>query len=109
MSFPCVICYNDVRPRQHALECDSCQSWQHRTCGSGVTVLEYRNWTGDQEYICSVCRDAEPEPTEGSFDIEVRHIYECIYENISLSWSNIIITYYTRKRHNEVFKKNDHD
>ena len=60
MSFPCVICYNDVRPRQHALECDSCQSWQHRTCGSGVTVLEYRNWTDDQEYICSVCRDAEP-------------------------------------------------
>jgi hypothetical protein len=29
MSFPCVICYNDVRPRQHALECDSCQSWQN--------------------------------------------------------------------------------
>jgi hypothetical protein len=64
MSFPCVICYNDVRPRQHALECDSCQSWQHQTCGSGVTVLEYRNWTDDQEYICSVCRDAGPEPTE---------------------------------------------
>ena len=60
MFFPCVICYNDVRPRQHALECDSCLRWQHRTCGSGVTVLEYRNWTGDQEYICSVCRDAEP-------------------------------------------------
>jgi hypothetical protein len=51
MSFPCVLCYNDVRPRQHALECDSCLRWQHRTCGSGVTVLEYRNWTGDQEYM----------------------------------------------------------
>ena len=91
MSFPCVICHNDVRPRQHALECDSCQSWQHRTCGSGVTVLEYRNWTDDQEYIhvCSVCRDAEPEPTEGSVDIEVRHIYECIYENISYRFNLI--------------------
>ena len=89
MSFTCVICHNDVRPRQHALECDSCQSWQHRTCGSGVTVLEYRNWTDDQEYICSVCRDAEPEPTEGSVDIEVRHIYECIYENISYRFNLI--------------------
>jgi hypothetical protein len=29
MSFPCVICYNHVRPRQHAFECDSCQSWQN--------------------------------------------------------------------------------
>jgi hypothetical protein len=94
MSFPCVICYNDVRPRQHALECDSCLRWQHRTCGSGVTVLEYRNWTGDQEYICSVCRDAEPEPTEGSFDIEVRHIYECIYENISYR-VNLIFEWFT--------------
>jgi hypothetical protein len=64
---------------QYQLECDSCLRWQHRTCGSGVTVLEYRNWTGDQEYICSVCRDAEP---ESSVDIEVRYIYECIYENI---------------------------
>jgi hypothetical protein len=59
------------------------QGGNRSTCGSGVTVLEYRNWTGDQEYICSVCRDAEPEPTEGSVDIDVRHIYECIYENIS--------------------------
>jgi hypothetical protein len=44
---------------EHALECDSCLRWQHRTGGSGVTVLEYRNWTGDQEYICSVCRDVQ--------------------------------------------------
>ena len=36
-----------------------------------------------------VCRDAEPEPTEGSVDIEVRHIYECIYENISYRFNLI--------------------
>jgi hypothetical protein len=65
---------------------DSCLRWQHRTGGSGVTVLKYRNWTDDQEYICSVCRDAEPEPTEASVDIDTSYVntmyvrvYVCVY------------------------------
>ena len=26
MSFPCIVCEQNVRPKQHALECDSCFS-----------------------------------------------------------------------------------
>jgi hypothetical protein len=41
--------------------------------------MEYHNWTGDQEYLWTVSREAaEPQPTEASFNIEVRDIYECI-------------------------------
>jgi hypothetical protein len=32
MSFPCIVCEQNVRPKQHALECDSCFQWQHRLC-----------------------------------------------------------------------------
>jgi len=49
-----------------------------------VTILEYRHWTDDQEYICTVCRDAaEPEPTEASFNIDVFQIYDCIPKTIT--------------------------
>ena len=34
------------------------------------------------------------EPTEGSVDIEVCHIYECIYENISYHF-NLIFEWFT--------------
>jgi hypothetical protein len=34
MSFPCIVCEQNVRPKQHALECDSCFQWQHRLCNS---------------------------------------------------------------------------
>jgi Zn finger protein HypA/HybF involved in hydrogenase expression len=34
MSFSCIVCEQNVRPKQHALECDSCFQWQHRLCNS---------------------------------------------------------------------------
>jgi hypothetical protein len=36
MSFPCIVCEQNVRPKQHALECDSCFQWQHRLCNTGM-------------------------------------------------------------------------
>ena len=41
--FPCVFCDQEVRPRQHALECESCFQWQHRLCNTGES--EQRNFT----------------------------------------------------------------
>jgi len=32
----CISCANVVRPRQQAMQCDSCHRWQHRTCGTGI-------------------------------------------------------------------------
>ena len=34
--YPCIRCRKDVRPRQEALQCDGCDNWQHRTCGTGI-------------------------------------------------------------------------
>ena len=33
--FPCVVCDQEVRPRQHALECESSFQLQHRLCKTG--------------------------------------------------------------------------
>ena len=35
----CIVCAEVVRPRQHGIMCDSCQLWQHRTCGTGKTFF----------------------------------------------------------------------
>ena len=41
--YPCVVCESPVRARQEALQCDSCDRWQHRNCNSGKSKI----------YICS--------------------------------------------------------
>ena len=38
----CIICRKTVRRRQHAIECESCERWQHRVCGTGINVDVYR-------------------------------------------------------------------
>jgi len=30
MDYPCILCSENVGPRQQAIECDSCQKWQHK-------------------------------------------------------------------------------
>ena len=37
----CIVCDQIVRPRQEALLCDGCEWWQHRTCQTGISQLEY--------------------------------------------------------------------
>jgi hypothetical protein len=39
----CVVCDQEVQPRHHALECESCFQWQHRLCNTGES--EQRNFT----------------------------------------------------------------
>ncbi|CAC5364718.1 unnamed protein product [Mytilus coruscus] len=36
MSYPCVLCDQQVRPRQHALQCEDCDKWQHRLCNTAA-------------------------------------------------------------------------
>ena len=38
----CIECNIIVTGRQHALECDYCNQWQHCICGTGLTLTEYR-------------------------------------------------------------------
>ena len=39
MSFPCVFCKRSVRPKQDALECESCFQQQHRLCNTCMFVF----------------------------------------------------------------------
>ena len=38
----CISCANVVRPRQQAMQRDSCHRWQHRTWGTGISMQQYR-------------------------------------------------------------------
>ena len=69
MSFPCVSCSQPVRPRQHALECESCLRWQHRLCNTGNALdcnvvnkkkdnkkeIRYDYRKGDKRYTLNTC------------------------------------------------------
>ena len=37
--FVCIKCKDDVRPKQHAVTCDSCDRWQHRTITSDTCFI----------------------------------------------------------------------
>ena len=47
--------------RQHALECDRCQQWTHRLCGTGISYTKYRGIMENMRYgatfpwTCSTC------------------------------------------------------
>ncbi|XP_052808408.1 uncharacterized protein LOC128237160 isoform X2 [Mya arenaria] len=46
----------EVRPRQHAVECDSCHRWQHRICGTGISLATYREAPKNEAGLTFVCR-----------------------------------------------------
>ena len=56
----CTQCSSDVRPRQEALQCDICQRWTHRTCGTGMTRIFYRQLVRDGldfNWNCPECNE----------------------------------------------------
>ncbi|KAG0715357.1 Bifunctional coenzyme A synthase [Chionoecetes opilio] len=42
MVHECIACDRPVRARQQGIQCDGCDRWQHRTCGTGLTQADYR-------------------------------------------------------------------
>ena len=55
----CRVCYRTVTARQHALECDRCQQWTHRLCGTGISYTQYRGIMENMRYgatfPCATC------------------------------------------------------
>ena len=57
----CIRCNKEVRARQHGIQCDTYHLWQHRTCGTGITLEQYRQAVrGDMQlqWRCIPCVDA---------------------------------------------------
>ena len=59
----CIECNRIVTGRQQALECDYCNQWQHRICGTGLTLQEYRAAVhkGGLDWVCGPCLATENE------------------------------------------------
>ena len=64
--FPCIMCGNEVRPRQQALQCDECGFWQHCICGTGVDQATYRLAVirGRIDWLCIACSLAASNPSD---------------------------------------------
>ena len=50
-------CEESVGARQQALQCDGCEKWQHRTCGSGISQKDYRSAVRSGQDIDWRCDD----------------------------------------------------
>ena len=53
----CIRCKEPVRARQEELQCNGCERWQHRTCGSGISQKDYRSAVKRGEEIDWRCED----------------------------------------------------
>ena len=64
MDAVCIACGKTVRPRQEALQCDGCNLWQHRTCGTGISRSDYRQAvkSGFIDWSCDRCATNPTEP-----------------------------------------------
>ena len=54
----CIECNRVVTGRQQVLECDHCHEWQHRICGTGISLQEYREAVRSREgldWVCGPC------------------------------------------------------
>jgi len=73
------LCYKVVTARQHALECDNCQRWVHRLCGTGMTYTQYRGIMdnlrhgGTFPWMCQSCKaDAQRAVVTADEDVDNR-------------------------------------
>ena len=59
----CIACEALVRPHQKAVQCDDCNRWQHRTCNTGISRVDYRaavQSDAELQWRCSQSYDAVP-------------------------------------------------
>ncbi|KAK3585595.1 hypothetical protein CHS0354_036781 [Potamilus streckersoni] len=57
MQHPCICCTKEVTTRQQAVECDCCHRWQHRTCGTEISLKVYQEALKlvRLTFVCSKC------------------------------------------------------
>ena len=66
----CIECNRIVTGRPEALECDYCNQWQHRICGTGLTPKKYRAAVrnGGLDWVCGPCLAQENEQPANNHD-----------------------------------------
>lgn len=71
----CIACGKEVRARQHAIACDTCELWQHRVCGTRISLQDYRKMVRGEleiDWVCERCTvpAGQPVPVGQSSMIE---------------------------------------
>ncbi|XP_071154709.1 pygopus homolog 1-like [Mytilus edulis] len=74
MSYPCVLCDQQVRPRQHALQCEDCDKWQHRLCNTGISITDYRLMVNEKVDIIFHCVECVRIPQD--MEVEAPEVLE---------------------------------
>ena len=57
MSDLCIRCKKTVSSQQEAIQCDGCDRWQHRICGTNITRKDYRTAVRSGQGIDWRCED----------------------------------------------------
>ncbi|VDI68801.1 Hypothetical predicted protein [Mytilus galloprovincialis] len=71
---PCVLCDQQVRPRQHALQCEDCNKWQHRLCNTGISITDYRLMVNEEVDIIFHCVECVRIPQD--MEVEAPEVLE---------------------------------
>ncbi|XP_071145594.1 pygopus homolog 1-like [Mytilus edulis] len=71
MSYPCVLCDQQVRPRQHALQCEDCDKWQHRLCNTGISITDYRLMVNEEVDIIFHCVECVHIPQDMEVEVGI--------------------------------------
>ncbi|CAC5396516.1 unnamed protein product [Mytilus coruscus] len=90
----CISCDREVRLRQHAILCDLCERWQHRLCGTGITLQAYNKAKHGYalQFICRPCKQRNwraEEPAEPE-------VKQQVTDNLQVRAMDIVTTVITR-------------
>ena len=96
MSFPCILCNTEVSDADIAIDCDVCHRWNHIACGTGVSIVTYRNMMNFNHVINWKCPECEDRVELGDInqpgDIDEMDSSPLIREELSLQDDLKIIT-----------------
>ncbi|XP_027052547.1 uncharacterized protein LOC113679779 [Pocillopora damicornis] len=73
MSSKCISCKKLVRARQQGLQCDGCNRWQHRVCGTGISLADYREAVQTDspiDWCCAECMSESLLPVAESTPVD---------------------------------------
>ena len=74
MASYCIECSETVRPRQEAVQCNDCEKWQHRKCGTGIDRDMYRRIVKGDETFTWFFTNCTPKPSSESTRLSLPYL-----------------------------------